>query len=282
MQTPNQVTALIAVTALLTGGVTAALASEANRYQAAGEYSALHGGASLLVMKAGEIVYEDYPNEGGVDVAWVTASGTKSFWGVLAAAMVQDGELDLDEPVADTIREWQSNKMKSWITVRHLLSMTSGLAGRPPGGGRIDSYEQAVALAVSREPGTRFYYQPAPFQVFGELVRRKVSGRYESPVDYLQERVFDPLEIAPSSWGSGPDGYPRIPNGSYWTARDWARFGEFVRRGGNWNGEQLVDADALAANFKGSAANPAYGLGWLLPRDVAPEVFLVHPRGSTP
>jgi CubicO group peptidase (beta-lactamase class C family) len=273
MHENNQVCTLIATMALLTGGVATLHASEENRYRAAGEYSAAHGGVSLLILKAGEIVYEDYPNDGDGDTTWVITSATTSFWGVLVAAMVQDGELGLDEKVADTITEWQSNKMKSWITVRQLLSMTSGLAGRPPGGGRLETYEMAVSLAVTREPGTRFSYQPAPYQVFGELVRRKVSGRYESPLAYLQARIFDPLDIAPADWSTGPDGNPRMPHGSEWTARDWGTFGEFVRRGGNWKGEQLVDADALAASFTGSPANSAYGIGWWLPRDVPPEVF---------
>lgn len=128
---------LLTATLVVLEGSTALLASETSRYHRAGEYSADYGGVSFLVMKAGEIVYEDYPKNGGVEKAWETTSGTQSFWSVVAAAMVQDGELGLAEPVVETISEWQSNKMKTWVTVRHLLALTSGLAGRPAGDGCI-------------------------------------------------------------------------------------------------------------------------------------------------
>jgi len=57
-------------------------------FDAASLYSANHDGVSFLVMQDGEIIFESYANEGGADVAWMTASATKSFWGVLLAAMV--------------------------------------------------------------------------------------------------------------------------------------------------------------------------------------------------
>lgn len=239
-------------------------------YRAAADYSAANEGVSLLVMQSGEIVFEDYSNDGGPATAWVTASGTKSFWGVLLAAMVQDGAAQIDELVSGAITEWQPDDAKSRITVSHLLSMTDGLDGRAPGPGAVETYAQAVSLPLAHAPGSRFVYRPAPFQVFGEWVRRKMAGRYGDAVDYMQARIFDHLEIEPAYWPTEADGLPRMPSSSEWTARDWATFGEFVRLGGNWNGRQLVDPAALAANFAGTAANPEYGLGWWLVRDTPP------------
>ena len=43
------------------------------------------------------------------------------------------------------------------------------------------------------------------------------------------------------------------------TARDWATYGEFIRRQGNWNNQQILDPALLRDCFKGSKANPAYG-----------------------
>jgi CubicO group peptidase (beta-lactamase class C family) len=56
------------------------------------------------------------------------------------------------------------------------------------------------------------------------------------------------------------------------TARDWAAFGEFVRRGGNWKGKQVIDGKLLAACFQGTPQNPAYGLTWWLKAPVAEEL----------
>jgi len=245
-------------------------------YRAAADYSTANEGVSMLVIQSGEIIFEEYANGGGPDTPWVTASGTKSFWGVLLAAMVQDGEARIDELVADTITEWQEDPLKREITVSHLLSMTDGLAGQAPGPDPVETYAEAVALPTVSPPGTTFVYRPASFQIFGEWVRRKVAGRYSDAVEYMQARIFDHIGIAPAYWPTEADGLPRMPSSSEWTARDWAVFGEFVRLGGNWNGQQLVDPDALAANFVGTAANTAYGLGWWLAQPI-PEGVIEQP-----
>jgi CubicO group peptidase (beta-lactamase class C family) len=230
--------------------------SQALRNAAA--YSAERRGVSLYVLQRGQLVFEDYPNEGAPERGWELASGTKSFTGVMAAAAIQDRLISSwDEPAAETLREWRNDERRR-ITIRHLLSLTSGIGGAPTL--RPPTYSDAVALPAAAEPGVRFQYAPAPFQIFGEIMRRKTDG---DPAAYLQRRVFGPLGIAPTQWRRGRDGNPLMPQGAAFTARDWARFGWFVLRGG----EGLVDRDALEACFAPSRANPGYGLSWWLLRD---------------
>jgi CubicO group peptidase (beta-lactamase class C family) len=223
----------------------------------AAAYSRPRRGVSLLVMHRGRIIFEDYPNAGAPDRGWELASGAKSFTGVMAAAAVKDGLLDLDEPAAETLPEWRSDPMKRRITVHQLLSLESGLQagaiGRPP------TYAAAINTPAQSEPGTTFAYGPAPFQIFGEIMRRKTNA---DPLRYLTRRIFDPLHIAPTDWRRGADGMPFMPQGAHFTARDWARFGEWVRRGGG----DLVDRAALAQCFVPSHANPGYGMSWWLLR----------------
>lgn len=234
-----------------------ALAQSAS-LEAAAAYSAERRGVSLLIMQRGRVVYEDYPNEGGADRGWELASGTKSFSGIMAAAAVQDRLLELDERASETLTEWRSDSLKRRITIRHLLSLTSGIdggsLGRPP------PYAEAIAAPATAEPGQRFSYGPLPFQIFGEIMRRKTNG---DPLAYLTRRVFDPLSIRPTHWRRGVDGNPHLPSGAHLTARDWARFGEFVLR----DGDGRLDRRALAQNFEPSRANPGYGLAWWLLRD---------------
>ncbi len=247
--------------AILIAGASACLAAPAraqsNSYAAAAAYSAERHGVSLLVMQGGQVVFEDYPNEGARERGWELASGTKSFCGIIAAAAMQDGFLDLDERAADTLGEWRGDARKQRITIRQILSLTSGIEGgrigRPP------TYAEAIATAAVAEPGERFAYGPAPFQIFGEIMRRKTSG---DPLAYLTRRVLDPLGIAPVQWRRGADGNPHLPSGASLTARDWARFGEFVLQ----QGEGRVDRTALGQCFEGTRANPGYGLTWWLLR----------------
>jgi len=94
---------------------------------AARRYSELHGGQAMVVMWDGKIVFESYANGGGKDRLQLLASGTKSFVGVIAVAAVQDGLIRLDEKVCESLTEWKTDPLKSQITYRQLLTMTSGL-----------------------------------------------------------------------------------------------------------------------------------------------------------
>jgi CubicO group peptidase (beta-lactamase class C family) len=231
---------------------------------AAAAYSAARDGASLLVLVNGTPACREFANGGGPDRAWGLASGTKSFSGIMAAAAAQDGLLSLDEPVAKTITEWQADPARAGITLRQLLSLTSGI----PGGrvGRPPSYAEAVAIAADATPGSRFSYGPNPFQIFGEVMRRKLvaAGKGSDPLAYLDSRILTPLGIRPQRWGRGPTGDAMLAAGAALTAGDWAKFGEFVRLGGRLGGKQLVDPATFASLFAGSAANPAYGVSFWL------------------
>jgi CubicO group peptidase (beta-lactamase class C family) len=240
-------------------------AEAVTRYQEAATYSAGRRGVALLVIERGRIVFEDYPNGGGADRAWGLASGTKSFSGVLAAALVQDGLLALDERCADTLTEWRDEPGKREATVRQLLTLTAGVGtgqiGRPP------TYAQAVGEPLSGPPGEAFRYGPQAFQVFGEIVRRKLgaAGRSDDVYAYLQGRVLDPAGATAARW-TRQEGQPNLPSGAYLTARDWGRFGQFVLDGGRSGGRPFVDPVALAACFEPTRMNPGYGLTWWLLR----------------
>jgi len=240
---------------------TPAVAQSLN-FQSAAAYSAERRGVSLLVMHDGRTVFEDYPNRGGAGEGHELASGTKSFTGIIAAAAVQDRLLSWDESCADTLSEWRGDERRR-ITIRDLLSLTSGISGGPIA--RPPNYADAVATPAEGEPGARFAYGPTPFQIFGEIIKRKSGG---DPLAYLQRRVFEPLSITPTHWRRGSDGNPHMPSGAGLTARDWARFGWFVMQ----DGEGRLDAEALAQCFIGTRANPGYGLSWWLWREglVAP------------
>jgi len=235
---------------------------------AAAAYSAARRGVSLIVMQGGAIQFEDYPNEGAARRGWELASGAKSFCGIMAAAAIQDGLIrDWDEPCVEMLPEWRDDNRRA-ITLRHLLSLTSGIGGGPIGA--PPDYADAIAASADAAPGARFAYGPTPFQIFGEIMRRKTNG---DPLAYLTRRILDPLAISPTFWRRGRDGNPRMPSGAGLTARDWARFGLFVLR----EGEGRVDAPALRACFEPTSANPGYGLSWWLLRSGS-----VPPTGGAP
>ncbi|MBL8766372.1 MAG: serine hydrolase [Planctomycetes bacterium] len=233
-----------------------------------------HGGLSFLVQHRGEVVHERYAARRDADDAWFLASGTKSFCGVAAVCMVEDGLLEsLDERVADTITEWQDDARKSRITVRQLLSLVSGIdtaAGELDGPKYDDKYAVALQRPTFAEPGAKFRYGPAPFYVFGELMFRKLrpadGSAGENPLQYMRRRFLDPIGIRIADWRHDRAGHPQLPSGAKLTAREWAKFGEFIRDRGRVGERQIVDAQRLDECFVPTDANRRYGLTFWLPR----------------
>jgi len=259
----------------------------ANPCQQAIDYNRRHHGPALVVMKSGEVVCEDYKDGFRPDTPYTLFSGSKSYAGVVAAAAAADGLLSLDEPVADTITEWRKDPLKSKLTIRHLLSLTSGLDTQGPRW--APEFEQAVELPAAAEPASEFRYGPIVFQIFGEVIERKLrdAGRDPRFQAYLAQRVLEPAGVAAPAWlaagdppvavfrsGRLPDPLPPLgdsdPNlaaGAVASAREWAEFGEFIR---TWPDRRRPDLDhsVFDAQFHGTRANPGYGLGWWLARDM--------------
>lgn len=251
----------LAATALTAAFAAPAIVRAQEPFAEARAYSEEKRGVSLLIRKAGRTLHESYAAGGGPNRGWELASGTKSFCGVLAAAMVQDGMLSLDERCAETLSEWRADEGKAAITLRDLLTLTGGVGGGERG--RPTPYAEAVAAPLTARPRTRFQYGPGPFQVFGEIVRRKLvtAGDPDDVLAFMQRRILMPFGVTPVSWRKR-EGQPTLPSGAQITARDWAAFGAAVMAGGNGR----VDAPTLAACFEGTTINPGYGLTWWLLR----------------
>jgi CubicO group peptidase (beta-lactamase class C family) len=240
--------------------------------EAAAKYSAARHGYSFLVLRNGRIAYEDYANGDAADRIASIFSGTKGFWCVAAAAAVEDGILDFDEPVRDTITEWNSDPRKSDIRVRDLLSFTAGIEPVFSLHGRSisDRNRYSVRLPVSRTRGKSFIYGPSQLQIFCEVLRRKLEPRHLTPERYLYRRVLRPLDIEGVDFREDTKGNPLLASGFRLTARQWAELGELILDKGKYRGRQVVRTDLLAECFRGTHINPMFGMGFWLNR-VAPD-----------
>jgi CubicO group peptidase (beta-lactamase class C family) len=240
--------------------------------QAAANYNASTDGVALLVWVNGELVCEDYRPGGGPEVSQEIWSGTKSFWGVIATAAMQDGIIAIDELVSDTITEWQSDDWKKLITVRQLLNLTSGLQADLPGEA-CPTYAEAIQAPALYEPGTHWEYGAVQYQCFGEFMRRKLEPEYNDPLEYLEARILNRIDAHYAYWTYGDDGYPQLPQGSEWTAPEWIKYGELVRLGGWWpdTSDRIVYQDLMDECFHPSDIKPTYGVTWWLPTPGNPD-----------
>lgn len=244
--------------------------TDRQKYELAAAYSSSHNGVAVLVLKGDKVVFEDYATDDAGDMPWFLASGTKSFSGVICAAAIEDKLIkSFDEKVSDTITEWKQDARKSKITIRQLLSLTSGIdAGQI---GMVPTYSDATKSQASYEPGTHFEYGPVPFQIFGELMTRKLKPKNETVMTYLKRRILDPIGMTVAFWRK-KNNQILLPQGASLTAREWAKFGLLLKNNGKWNGKQIVDGKLLNELTAGSKTNPAYGLTfWLNAKGTGPS-----------
>jgi CubicO group peptidase (beta-lactamase class C family) len=147
---------------------------------------------------------------------WDMASLTKVVG--LTTAMMQlseAGKVDLDAPVQRYVKEFQGPN-KERVTLRHLLTHSSGLPAWRPLYKETDSPAAARALAVATAldtlPGIRMVYSDLGAIILGVIVER-VSGE---PLDaYLARHVFGPLRMTSTTYRPGPNLLPRIAPTEY-------------------------------------------------------------------
>lgn len=270
------------------------IATAATVWDEAAAYSRSCEGQVLLVLKDGKEIFQDCAVGWKPDRPHPLASGTKSFTGVAAMIAVQQGLISLDEKVSDTLTEWKQDPRKSRITVRELLSLCSGLepdsredrdrirAIAGPGNaaerlramtsGRDDFFGQGVAAPAEHEPGVTFAYGSNHYFAFGAFFERRLKQRGVKPDtlwEWYERNLFEPIGMKVANIGRDRMKQPQIAGGASSSAREWARFGEFVRLGGaitapDGSSKQVLRKELLDQCFRPSAANPRYGLTWWL------------------
>jgi CubicO group peptidase (beta-lactamase class C family) len=239
-----------------------ARAQTLGRFGEAARYSADRNGAALIIVRHGVVLHEDYP-DGAAPTRWPIGAGTRVFMPLLAASLVNDRLMNLDEAVAMTLGDWGAHPVKSTISIRSLLSGASGIRF-----GRGDTHDLATAIAAepSDPPGTRFSDDEAAYLVFVEIARRKLEsrGREPDPARYLTNRTLLPIGCVPIGWLRDRAGAPRFDTGAAVSARGWAQAGELIRREGVWRAQQIADGNTLREAVRGSFAEARAGFGlWL-------------------
>lgn len=246
---------------------------ELTRYTAAADYSDSMDGDALLVMKNGAVVFEHYTGSTTASSPHQLASGTKSFSAALFALGEAEGLWTLDENVSQTITEWQGVTNKQNITIRQLLSLTSGLVDSPAYGATnvasLDTYALAINdSSTTYPPGVACIYAPANFQVLAALFERKTGGF--DPAQYLYDRLLGRLGFSAAHlalWTRDLMGKPQMAGGARFSAWSWANYGKLWIQNGQWEGQTLLDPQTM--NLAVTYANPAflgYGFTWWLNR----------------
>lgn len=233
---------------------------------------------AVIVMKNGRIVAERYAEGYHENTRFVSWSMAKSVTGVMIGMLVSDGRLRLDETAP--VPAWQRpGDPRGEITLRQLLQMRSGLRHSEAIDpvyesdevrmlfldGRDDMARYAEDQPLEAEPGRKFEYSSATSVILADLAARVLSpapnpeNRRQAVSDYLRTRLFEPAgmkSMLPEFDASGT-----LIGGSliHGTARDWAKFGEFLRNKGSVKGAQIIPRQWIEFMVTPSPREAQYG-----------------------
>ncbi|MEZ4588024.1 MAG: serine hydrolase domain-containing protein [Gemmatimonadales bacterium] len=176
------------------------------------------------------------------DTLFQIGSTTKVFNAALVMTLVDEGALDLDQPVARYIDDFALADADATrrVTLRHLLSMSSGIDNGPyrdhgRGDDALDRYVASLAsIPQVFDPGTAFGYSNAGSCIAG-LAAARVAGRNWETL--LAERILRPLGLEHSA---------------------------------NFPEDLLFHPVALGYRYRGDASEPTRVPVWSLPRSMAP------------
>ena len=254
---------------------------------------------AVVVLQNGRIVAERFAPPYHENTRFVSWSMAKTVTGVMIGMLVADGRLRLDEGVP--IPAWQrSGDPRGEITLRQLLQMRSGLKhaeeADPPYeadtvrmlvlDGRDNMAAYAEAQPLEAEPGAKWEYSSSTTVILADLAARTLTTSTDPAVraqvvgDYLRTRLFEPLGMR--SMVPEYDLAGTLIGGSliHGTARDWARFGEFLRNDGAIKGAQLVPSAWIDFMTTPGPRNIGYGAQTWLNRAPKGEAVMWPGLGS--
>jgi CubicO group peptidase (beta-lactamase class C family) len=217
---------------------------------------------ALVVMQGGRVIAERYAPGYGPDTRLISWSMAKSVTATLAGLMVADGRLALDEPAP--VSEWQTPRDgRAKITLRHLLHMSSGLDHTETAEDDVEIFdadtprmlflegrENVARYAETRpleaNPGEKFEYSSATSNILADIMTRALTEskdpqvRRDAMLEYARGRLFEPLGMNSAFIEFDRNGTMLGGSIIHATARDWAKFGEFLRNNGSVRAAQLL------------------------------------------
>ena len=232
-----------------------------------GKYNEIH---SMLIYRNDKLVFEEYfeghkyqwdaKNYHGELVQWdrtmkhPVMSCTKSVTSACIGIAIDKGFIkSVHQSIFDYLPEHQNLKTnnKEYITIEHLLTMTSGLAwdewNAAHGGQLTNDYDHLyvvddqISTVLERPwwaaPGEFFTYNGGGIIILGEILKNATGMNMD---EFAQKYLFEPLGIESASWWSYPNGRLETASSLSISPRDMLKIGALYLNNGNWNGEQII------------------------------------------
>ena len=233
------------------------------------------GGVGMVVLKDGALAFEAYASGIDADTRWTSFSMAKSVTSTLLGAAVKDGHVALGDMVSQHVPALRGSAYDA-VSVEQLATMTSGVAwnedyGDPasdvarmfaiePVAGEPQIVTYMKALPRAHPPGERFVYKTGETNLIGVLVEQATGMTL---AEYAAEKIVEPAGFEdPLFWMADLTGGSIGGCCLSLTARDYARFGQFVMEGGGAGVPQGWIAEATGEQVSFDAPGFGYGYQW--------------------
>ncbi|GAA3654624.1 serine hydrolase [Flavivirga jejuensis] len=245
---------------------------------------------SILLIKDNQIIIEAYFNKNSVDKPHDLRSVTKSIRSILLGIAVDKGFIaNINDPISKYLKNLiptkNLNNHKKEITIKHLLTMSSGLDCNDwdkKSKGQEDKIHKkknwlqyTLDLPMVNEPGTVSNYCSMGTVLIAEIISQ-ASGM---TIDKFAEKyLFNPMGINNVNWGHTSN-KEIIPSGKrlYMTSRNMAKIGQLILDNGKWHDKQIVSKkwieDSTTPKTKITGIDYGY-LWWNIPFKVNKETLV--------
>ena len=177
---------------------------------------------------------------------------------VLAAGLAADeGAVSFDVPVCTYLPDFERGEGVENVTLRNLLSMTSGID--LPWSETLMTDWPDLAREFLRRPSNGPSFQYSNASTYTAMAA--LASRVGDVGDYLATRLFRPLGIDDVEWERSPQGRIVAGGGLPLRTDELARLGLLIRERGAWEGRQLIApewVDAMHTEWRAAGENPGY------------------------
>lgn len=216
---------------------------------------------AIVVVHGGRIVAEAYGEGFGPRTPLIGWSMTKTVNAAIIGRLMLDGRISFDD--ANLLPQWQKDD-RARIRLSDLLGMESGLAFNENYGNVSDvtrmlyldpdMVELPANASLVAQPGARFSYSSGTSVLLSRIWMNRV-GNENAALTYPRDALFNPLGMSSAVFEADARGTLAGSSYLYATARDWARFGQFLLQDGIWNGKRLLPEGFVGAMRTPTAAS---------------------------
>lgn len=221
---------------------------------------------SFMLVKNGKVISEAWWKPFASANKHTLYSLSKSFTSTAIGILIDEGKLTVNEPVIkffpDELPQEISENLKN-MTVKHLLTMNTGHnTDTMPEFRRFENQTWIKSFLnhpVIHKPGSHYLYNTGATYMLGAILH-KITG--QTLEQFLQPRLFAPLNIIGYDWEKSPQGLNTAGYGLRVSTEDIAKFGQLYLQKGKWNGKQIISENWVEEASKAQTTSQAGNNDW--------------------